>query len=202
MDVDKKLSSSIPKQTKHLDFMSYFKQTWVNSINCAWYEGAAEKIPSTHNGLESNNRTIKDVYTLRERLAPFKKEYKISYDILISETSILQNNGDDFVLTTKDKSKFIKKKFIYGDYYSFKNVDFDTAVCFMSVAVVSLNRKDWVDSKCTCGHFLKNYICFHLIAVAAQQNIIEITLKYKRVPLSQKKKIGRPPKAKKAYIKQ
>jgi hypothetical protein len=217
---------------KITDFMSYFKTTWIESINSGWYEGFAEKIPSTDNGLESTNRLIKDIYTLRERLAvyayfnnafkmirnwsidshtikPFSRQLKISnetwklaYNFLISKDSVLQKNGDDFILTKQDKSKFIKKKFIYGNYSSFKYIDFNTAVAYMNVKKVSLNRVEWTESKCTCGFFQKNYICYHVIAVATHQELTDIPIRFKNVPLTQKKKPGRPPKAKKALVKQ
>ena len=36
-------------------FLEYFKKEWIDSNNCNWYVGAALNIPSTDNGLESNN---------------------------------------------------------------------------------------------------------------------------------------------------
>ena len=50
-------------------FLDYFEKEWINSHNCNWYEGAALNIPSTDNGLESNNGVIKLVHTLRQRMA-------------------------------------------------------------------------------------------------------------------------------------
>ncbi|KAB0790703.1 hypothetical protein PPYR_14849, partial [Photinus pyralis] len=49
------------------DFINYFKKTWLG-INRFWYEGACARFPSTNNGLESINATIKKEHTLRERL--------------------------------------------------------------------------------------------------------------------------------------
>ena len=36
-------------------------------MNHGWYEGMADKIPSTDNGLEAANNIIKEIHTLRQR---------------------------------------------------------------------------------------------------------------------------------------
>ncbi|CAF1088170.1 unnamed protein product [Brachionus calyciflorus] len=48
-------------------FLKYFKKEWVDSKHRNWYEGSALFFPSTNNGLESTNKSIKDSHTLRER---------------------------------------------------------------------------------------------------------------------------------------
>lgn len=50
-------------------FLDYFKKTWIVSKHNKWYEGAAPGLPSSNNALESTNKTIKVVYTLRELLS-------------------------------------------------------------------------------------------------------------------------------------
>jgi len=49
------------------EFCNYFEHNWIR-INSNWFEGAAPKSPSTNNGLESINRTIKSEITKYERL--------------------------------------------------------------------------------------------------------------------------------------
>jgi hypothetical protein len=45
----------------------YFDKIWIQQ-HPGWYEGFAPGIPSTNNGLESNNGFIKEQATLRKRL--------------------------------------------------------------------------------------------------------------------------------------
>jgi SWIM zinc finger len=61
------------------------------------------------------------------------------------------------------------------------------------------NGSDWKTSKCNCPAFFKNYICKHAVGMA-------IRLKYckppaaKTVPIGEKRKRGRPAKAKPALL--
>lgn len=55
------------KYTSYEEFALYFNYEWLEQFR-NWYEGAAEKSPSTNNALESFNRYLKDERTLRERL--------------------------------------------------------------------------------------------------------------------------------------
>ncbi|CAF3926247.1 unnamed protein product [Rotaria sordida] len=54
---------------KDLDtFRKYFEDQWLLSLPF-WYEGSANLIPSTNNGIESFNGKIKQMYTLRNKLS-------------------------------------------------------------------------------------------------------------------------------------
>ena len=49
-------------------FLNHFRKEWVEKNN-GWYEGFTDgDIPSTDNGLEAENRVVKDNHTLRERM--------------------------------------------------------------------------------------------------------------------------------------
>jgi hypothetical protein len=48
-------------------FIAYFKESWLDR-HANWYEGYAPGQPSTNNGLEAINQTIKKENTFRERL--------------------------------------------------------------------------------------------------------------------------------------
>lgn len=61
---------------------------------------------------------------------------------------------------------------------------------------------NWLDAKCTCKSFLKNNLCKHNIGLAAHEKIIKIPDVAKNVPISQKRKRGRPSKSKHALEKQ
>jgi len=49
------------------EFLQYMNKKWLSTHN-SWYEGYKHFTPSTNNGLESNNRIIKDEQTIRERV--------------------------------------------------------------------------------------------------------------------------------------
>ena len=53
-------------------FLNYFRTEWVESRNKGWYEGICNRVPSSNNGLESNNGKIKLNHTFRERI-PFNQ---------------------------------------------------------------------------------------------------------------------------------
>ena len=64
--------------------------------------------------------------------------------------------------------------------------------------IVSLTRDKWANSKCTCCSFLKDYICFHIMAVAVNEKLLFIPDNFKKIEIITKKKRGRKAKAKKA----
>lgn len=66
------------------DFITYFQKECL-SAHCNWYEGAADYTPSTNNGLESHNATIKKRITLRRRLP--MNEFLISMKQMTADVS-------------------------------------------------------------------------------------------------------------------
>ena len=69
-----------------------------------------------------------------------------------------------------------------------------------SVWMVNLNTTEWKKSSCTCTCFFKSYICKHICGIAIIQNLLAVPPEAKNIPLGEKRKRGRPPKAKKALI--
>lgn len=62
------------------EFAEYFVKTWINSRENGWYEGFSDFI-SNNNGLESINKTIKKVHTIRRRMK-FPEFVKTAADIV------------------------------------------------------------------------------------------------------------------------
>ena len=60
------------------------------------------------------------------------------------------------------------------------------------------NEKNWKNAKCSCPAYFKNYICKHIIGLAARLKFIVIPNEAKTVPIGEKRKRGRPARAKKA----
>jgi hypothetical protein len=104
-------------------------------------------------------------------------------------------NSDDF-LVFKDKNSSFSISKLFTNINQAKIRDFDNVVSsFQKVKKVSLNRTKWTSSRCSCAYYLKNYFCYHIVAVAVQERLTEIPLKYQTQEIAAKKKRGRPPKA-------
>lgn len=64
------------------------------------------------------------------------------------------------------------------------------------------NDSDWKMSTCTCPAFLKNYICKHIVGMAIRLKIWKPPPSAKALPIGEKRKRGRPAKARRALIMQ
>ena len=59
---------------------------------------------------------------------------------------------------------------------------------------------DWKTSKCNCPAFFKNYICKHAVGMAIRLKYCKPPAAAKTVPIGEKRKRGRPAKAKPALL--
>ena len=84
----------------------------------------------------------------------------------------------------------------------FGNMNFDQAIENLSTNKTFINSQNWRNSSCTCAIFLKSYVCKHVIGIAIRLGLAEAPLEAKNVPLGQKRKRGRPSRAKPALIRQ
>jgi predicted protein tyrosine phosphatase len=64
-------------------FVEYFQSSWIDQ-NSNWFEGYAPKLPSTNNGLEALNQTIKRQNTFRERLELSRFLAVVEQDIVLN----------------------------------------------------------------------------------------------------------------------
>jgi hypothetical protein len=64
------------------------------------------------------------------------------------------------------------------------------------------NDSNWRKSKCNCPAFLKNYICKHVVGMAIRLKHCKPPAAAKTVPIGEKRKRGRPAKAKTALLMQ
>ena len=76
------------------------------------------------------------------------------------------------------------------------NLNFDSFVeCIIKVKIIQLNNSKWSDSICSCSWYMKNYFCYHLIALAVNEGLVEIPNEYKNIAIGAKPKRGRKKKA-------
>ncbi|CAM4814310.1 unnamed protein product [Rotaria magnacalcarata] len=62
------------------------------------------------------------------------------------------------------------------------------------------NDSDWKKFKCNCPAFLKNYLCKHVVGMAIRLKYCKPPAAAKTVPIGEKRKRGRPTKAKPALL--
>ena len=65
---------------------------------------------------------------------------------------------------------------------------------------ISLDAENWINGKCSCPYFQKNYKCKHLLGLSHSKGLdgADISDAAKQIPLNQKRPRGRPEKAKPA----
>ena len=126
------------------------------------------------------------------------KTWTMAYDFLYKGKGIIRKGKTVFVMALKEYQDKIITIYINGRYDQIKS-DFDTFIeYFRRVRIIKLDRENWAKSSCSCSWYLKNYSCYHLIAVATQEKLVEIPMEFKDVDLAAKPPKGRKAKAKKA----
>lgn len=136
------------------------------------------------------------------------QSWKLASNFLDSDSSMIKRIGslDTFILLDKSQSCLINLDFInsrFNKLESDKDLSFDKLVSFQrGLSKVFLDRKNWSNSRCSCIFFFKNYYCFHIIALAVNQKLLTMPLKYNNKAIAPKAKAGRPAKAKKCLVRQ
>lgn len=209
--------------------MEYFEKEWLIK-NRNWFEGFRFKTPSTNNALESKNKTIKDEHTLRERLE-FSQFHVVLFDMIrqwsIEYTSNLNaiNNGAPTmnlnlwtlgynfarsnIKTTQRRTAThiiysINADSIYHVSTQWTNFEhykrsLDVVHTKFEYPVTGGN---WANAVCVCSDGLKKYLCEHIVGIALRLKVIVAPPEAKSIPLGQKRKRGRPAKAKEALARQ
>jgi hypothetical protein len=94
-------------------------------------------------------------------------------------------------ITQTDLNKYINQK--WTTFNQFRK-SFDIWYLTMQ------NNSDWKQSICNCPAFLKNYICKHVVRMAIRLKLCKPPSAAKAIPIGQKRKRGRPTKAKAALL--
>lgn len=212
------------------DLIEYFEREWV--AKCPnWYESFAPLVPSTNNALESNNRLIKDEHTFRERMDlgkfritlfemiqtwsirysggvkvtnPDAPEIELElwtagYQLAKSNTKMTSSRGNNNITFRSVTTEKVDDSTNWTNFDDFKKNSFgfhDTTFIYPA------RRENWLRSKCDCSDFFKKYMCAHIIAIAIRLKCVQPPAEAKTVPIGQKRKRGRPQKAKSALTRQ
>lgn len=212
------------------EFIDYFKKQWIEQ-NPNWFEGFAKLVPSTNNSVESKNRIIKDEHTIRERmdLGKFRvalfdmlhswslayidgknvvhseapeitlKLWTDGYNWAKEKIKIKSSRRDSKIIYRSSTADTIDDSFDWPNFDSFKKTSFefyDTSFAY------PITRENWHSGQCDCGEYFKLFICRHIIGITLRMKIIAAPAEAKNVPIGQKRKPGRPAKAKPALVRQ
>lgn len=210
--------------------IDYFERQWVDQ-NRNWFESFAKRVPSTNNAMESNNRLIKDEHTLRERMDIGKFRFALFSMIETWSGAYVANqkvvhleapeielklctDGYNFAkenlkITTRRRGNLIVYRTWltdtiddstdFVDFDSFKKNSFSF---YDTTFVYPVKRDNWLNSECDCCNYFKLFICKHILGIAIRLKCITPPAEAKTVPIGQKRKRGRPAKAKSALVRQ
>lgn len=135
------------------------------------------------------------------------QQWTCAYQWAMLNKKVLQENseedGSKVFYTCSDsinQSIDVEQLSIYKDkegkwetFDEFKNYSY-------SVWMINIDCKDLNLSKCTCPYFLKHLNCKHVLGMKIRLKLVDVPTEAKLIPLGQKRKRGRPAKAKKALI--
>ena len=114
-------------------------------------------------------------------------------------TCIPDDSAKIYYIPARDLSSFSK-----ADLDRYKKQKFTTFNQFKkSFDIWRLEIRDeshWKTSKCNCPAFLKNYICKHIVGMSIRLKYCKPPPAAKSVPIGEKRKRGRPAKAKPALL--
>lgn len=210
--------------------IEYFENQWVHQ-NRNWFEGFAKQTPSTNNALESFNRLIKDNHTLRERmeLGKFRIElfemvkswsraytsglktvildapelplklWTAGYNWAEENVKITNRRRGNKIIYRSSTVQTIDDSTNWQCFDDYKKNSFDF---YDTVFKFPISRDNWLISECDCENYFKLYMCEHIIGIALRMKCITAPAEAKHVPIGQKRKRGRPAKAKPALVRQ
>jgi hypothetical protein len=125
--------------------------------------------------------------------------WTLAYEFLYKNgQALIQKNKDLYILTKKEYKELINLNYVNAKYHLLKS-SFDEFVNFFKkVRLIKLYKENWAKSTCNCSCYLKNYFCYHLIALAANLKLVEIPIQNKKIAIAPKPKKGRKSKAREA----
>lgn len=66
--------------------------------------------------------------------------------------------------------------------------------------VAKIEKNNWRNSTCSCPAFLKGFMCKHIMGILLKMKQLDAPPEAKPVPIGEKRKRGRPSKAKRARV--
>jgi hypothetical protein len=116
--------------------------------------------------------------------------------------SMPNDNTTKYYVPAGDKTKLSDKEIQRYEAGRFNSFDSFKSVQFGIWCVCLPNAEEWRKGTCTCSSFLKTYMCKHVIGISMRMKYCKPPPEAKNVPIGEKRKRGRPAKAKKALLTQ
>lgn len=195
------------------------------------YESFAKRTPSTNTALESQNRLIKDEHTLRERIDLGKFRLALfsmvetwailytsgiktthfdapeltlaiwtkGYQFAKSDAKITSRRRGNTIIYRSTTLSSIDDSTNWPDFDSFKAKSFSF---YNTSFEYPTKRENWLQSECDCSEYFKLFVCAHIIGIAIRLKCAAPPAEAKTIPIGEKRKRGRPAKAKPALTRQ
>lgn len=113
-------------------------------------------------------------------------------NVKISST---RNNGKVVYTIASTSDSVSDKNVRWKTFDEFKQIEFAVVHTEFDYPVTAEN---WLSGECDCSKFFKEYLCGHLIGIVLRLKIISAPVEAKTIPIGQKRKRGRPAKARSA----
>lgn len=78
--------------------------------------------------------------------------------------------------------------------------DFENEYFSRWVVLLPKDKNAWLNGSCSCPFFFLNYKCKHIVGLAIRNQSAEAPIEAKLVPIGQKRRRGRPSKARSALV--
>ncbi len=110
-------------------------------------------------------------------------KYKHSKD---SDTYYCIPGGNETVLKNKDCKNYFKQlENGWRDFDSYKGT-------IGSLHYIQFEKDNWLNSRCFCQHWMKNYFCHHVVFIAVTHKLVEFADIHQTVPIGKTRSVGRP----------
>ena len=102
-------------------------------------------------------------------------------------------SGEEFAVSQSDI--IMVKSLKWNTFQQFKEKAF--SVWFVTLPK---EKSQWMKGICNCPSFFKKYMCKHVVGLAIRSRFCTPPVAAKNIPIGQKRRRGRPSKAKKALL--
>lgn len=203
-----------------------FLDKYLNTDDFAgWHEAFSPGMPSTNNGLEAINKSLKYNFLHRQR-EPFGTFKVKVLDIITSYSDpnrVIHYERTHDLKHERQAFEYIKSgiecrqigPFVYmamedgttitvldiNRFQRPKFADFDHySTELRTVCRISVSEESYKQWNCTCYGFFKENVCKHILALAVQKKKMVLKPEANTTPMSTKKATGRPKHASKALV--
>ncbi|KAJ3641881.1 hypothetical protein Zmor_028351 [Zophobas morio] len=193
-------------------FVDYISNQWFTSHK-NWYEGGAHHTPSTNNALESFNSVIKKEETcmyengnrvLKPSTTIELRQWTKAYQWAkcnLQVTSVKNENSVTYFCPANEEVSVSQEDILNVTEMRWNTFDqFKKRAFKIWIVTLPDNKENWMNGRCTCPSFFKEYICKHIIGLSISLKYVGPPPSAKQVPIGKKPSRGRPKLATRALL--